>query len=348
MTWEKALVRSGVPVLDAIRILDSSSYYICFVINEQKQLLGAVTDGDVRRGLLKGYNLKDPVELFMNDSPITGTSAQTRASLIKQMKDSGIRQIPMVDENRQIVGIEVLQELADAMIHPNPVLLMAGGAGRRLLPLTENCPKPLLKVGTKPVLEIILERFIESGFREFFISVNYHARMIEDYFGDGSKWGVSINYLREEVSLGTGGALSMLPDSISHPVLVMNGDLLTKVDFKQVLDFHTEQRAPATMCVREYELQVPYGVITTQSNLIQKIDEKPVNRYFVNSGIYILNPDVVKSVAKNTPVDMTSIFQRLVDSPTPPAAFPLHEYWLDIGHIDDFRRAEGEFKEVFK
>lgn len=348
MTWEKALVRSGAPAIDAIRILDSSSYYICFVVNDQNQLLGAITDGDVRRGLLKGNNLKDAVELFMNKNPIAGDSQQTRSSLIKQMKDNGIRQIPILDEGKRIVGIEVLQELADSMVHPNPVLLMAGGAGRRLLPLTENCPKPLLKVGTKPVLEIILERFIESGFREFFISVNYHARMIEDYFGDGQKWGVEINYLREEASLGTAGALSMLPNELSHPVLVMNGDLLTKVDFKQVLDFHTTQQVPATMCVREYEFQVPYGVISTQDNMIQRIDEKPVHRYFVNSGIYILNPEVVRTVPKNTHVDMTSIFQRLVDSPTPPAAFPLHEYWLDIGHIDDFRRAEGEFNEVFK
>jgi dTDP-glucose pyrophosphorylase len=348
MTWEKAAVLAGAPVLDAIQILNSSSYYICFVTDSEKRLLGSVTDGDVRRGLLKGYSIKDSVDIFMNPNPIVGSTEQTRAALIKQMKDHGIRQIPIVNSTGKIAGIEVLQELVDTMIRPNSVLLMAGGTGRRLLPLTENCPKPLLKVGSKPVLEIILERFVESGFRNFYVSVNYRARMIEDYFGDGRNWGVNIHYLREDKSLGTAGALSMLPKNLEHPIIVMNGDLLTKVDFNQVLEFHNEQRAPATMCVREYELQVPYGVIDIKNNKIEAIDEKPLSRYFVNSGIYILNPDVVNSVPANTHVDMTTIFQNLIEQANSPAAFPLHEYWLDIGHIDDFRRAEGEFKEVFK
>lgn len=348
MTWENAVVATGAPVLDAIRILDSSTYYICFIVDKSLRLIGSITDGDIRRGLLKGLTLKDTVDQFMNAHPIVGSKDHPRAALLAQMKEHGIRQIPIVDKEGQIRGIELLNELAESLIRPNAVLLMAGGAGRRLLPLTENCPKPLLKIGTKPVLEIILERFVESGFREFFISVNYHAGMIEDYFGDGRKWGITIHYLREQRSLGTAGALSLIQKRLTVPLIVMNGDLLTKIDFNQLLDFHREQNAPATMCVREYEMQVPYGVIRIKENEIQSIEEKPIHRYFVNGGIYILNPEVAASIPPNTAIDMTTLFQNLMDSNRPPAAFPLHEYWLDIGHLDDFRRAEGEFNEVFK
>lgn len=348
MNWKNAVVESGALALDAIRILDTSGFFICFVTDSNLRLLGSVTDGDVRRGLLRGNTVNDPVEAFMNRHPIVAKATQSRAEFIQQMKLHGIRQIPIVDDENRIQGIEVSADLLGSQAQKGAVLIMAGGAGRRLLPLTENCPKPMLKVGSKPVLEVILSRFIENGFKDFYISINYHGRMIEDYFGDGRRWGASIQYLREESFLGTAGALSLLPEELNQPLIVMNGDLLTKVDFNQLIEFHENQNSPATMCVRKYEHRVPYGVINVENHEIRGIDEKPVHRHFVNSGIYVLNPDVLPLVPKNTRYDMTTLFQELMSLGRPPSAFPLHEYWLDIGHIDDFRRAEDEFGEVFK
>jgi NDP-sugar pyrophosphorylase family protein len=224
---------------------------------------------------------------------------------------------------------------------------MAGGLGKRLGSLTQSCPKPLLKIGGTPILEIIVNRLAEQGFRKLFISVNYRGEMIEDHFGDGARWTADIQYLREPERLGTAGALSLLPERPPQPFVVMNGDLLTKLNLKHLLDFHREHRAKATMCVREYQFQVPFGVVQADEHRLLGIDEKPTHRFLVNAGIYALDPDVLDLVPKNQMFDMPHLFEKLVATGHETMAFPIREYWMDIGRMDDLEQAASEYCEIF-
>ena len=228
---------------------------------------------------------------------------------------------------------------------------MAGGLGTRLRPLTEDCPKPLLKIGGTPVLETILEGFINKGFDTFYISVNYKAEMIESYFGDGSRWGVNIEYLRETQRLGTAGSIRLLPEKPDLPFLVMNGDLLTKVDFAQLLEFHLNNQklssAMATMCVREYNMQIPYGVVRQEGNRLTRLDEKPIQRFFVNGGIYVFEPDMIDLIPEDEYFDMTHLFDKMMKNNHKTVVFQIREYWMDIGHKGDFETADGEYGEIF-
>ncbi|MDH4101509.1 MAG: nucleotidyltransferase family protein, partial [Nitrospirota bacterium] len=257
-------------------------------------------------------------------------------------------QVPIVDSEGRVVGIELLDEILHAETFDNAVVLMAGGLGSRLRPLTDDTPKPLLKVGNKPILETIIENFMEYGFNRFFISINYKGEKIEEYFGDGARWGADITYMRETDRMGTAGALAGLAGKIDKPVFVMNGDLLTRVNFKQLMKFHVEQKGAATMCVRNYDLQVPYGVVTTDRYRLLSIEEKPSQRFFVNAGIYVIEPEVIGLIPQNTYFDMPELFKKLVEMKKEAAVFLIREYWLDIGRFDDLERANGEFARIFE
>nr|WP_309145132.1 nucleotidyltransferase family protein [Brevibacillus sp. HB2.2] len=347
MDWRELLVSPQTPILHTLEIIDKSARQIALVADENDRLLGTVTDGDIRRGLLKGRALQDPISLIMNSFPTVASPYETRENILALMKIKKIHQIPIVDEDGKIVHVEVLNELLRPTKKDNWVVLMAGGLGTRLHPLTHDCPKPLLPVGNKPLLETILQSFIDQGFHRFYISVKYKAEMIQEYFGDGSKWGISIQYLQERESLGTAGALSLLPEKPSEPFFVMNGDLLTKVNFEQLLDFHKTYQAQATMCVREYDHQIPYGVVRLDQYRLTSIEEKPTQRFFVNAGIYVLSPDAIDNIPHNQYFDMPSLFDHLVKNQQQTIAFPIREYWLDIGRMADFERANMEFAEVF-
>ncbi|MBW1740302.1 MAG: nucleotidyltransferase family protein [Deltaproteobacteria bacterium] len=345
--WKKTLVSQDTPIIEALKIIDAASLQIALVVDEQRHLLGTVTDGDVRAGILRGVSLQEPVEKVMWKRPIVARSDDDPEAVLNLMKREDILQIPLVDEEGRVVGMKILKELIRTPARENSVVVMAGGLGTRLRPVTNDFPKPLLKVGNKPILEIILENFIEYGFHSFYFSVNYMAELIEKHFGDGSRWGVQIEYLREKKRMGTAGALSLLQERPKEPLFVMNGDLLTKVNFLQLLEFHEEHKAKGTMCVREYDLQVPYGVVQTEKHRLVSIDEKPVHRFFVNAGIYVLDPVVLEYIPENSFFDMTSVFQKLVEEGEETAVFPIREYWLDIGRMDDFKRANGEYSEHF-
>jgi NDP-sugar pyrophosphorylase family protein len=284
----------------------------------------------------------------MKKEPTVATHLQSREAILEKMHKNQIRQIPVLDESRRVIRLELLDELTTIPEKDNWVVLMAGGLGTRLGTLTEDKPKPLIPVGSKPILETILENFIEYGFKKFYFSVNYKAEMIRAHFGSGEKWGVTIRYLHEEKKMGTAGPLSLLPEPFTKPILVMNGDLLTKVNFQQLLDFHREQKCEATMCVREFDFQVPYGVVKLNRQKITAIDEKPVQRFFVNAGIYVLEPLAIASVPKSEPSDMPSLFEHLIRENRPTAAFPIREYWMDIGRTTDLERANAEFVFEFK
>ncbi|OGW82882.1 MAG: alcohol dehydrogenase [Omnitrophica bacterium GWA2_52_8] len=342
------LISVNTQVVSAIRIIDTGSVQIALVVDEDKKLLGTVTDGDVRRGILKGIALTDKVEKIMNPKPVTAAVSASRESILALMRQKQLHQIPVLDEQHRVVDIEILDDLISAQSRNNVVVLMAGGLGNRLRPLTADCPKPLLPVGGKPLMETILENFCEYGFTQFYFAVHYKDEMIRSYFGDGSRWKVKIDYIHEEEKLGTAGALTLLPIKTKDPIFIMNADLLTKVNFQQFLNFHQEHKSEASMCVREYDFQVPYGVVKTSGQKIMSIDEKPIQRFFVNAGIYLLEPEVLKLIPKKQRYDMTDLFTELIRSKRSTSAFPIREYWLDIGRFDDLERARHEFSGIFK
>jgi dTDP-glucose pyrophosphorylase/predicted transcriptional regulator len=341
--WESLLVSPETSLEEAIVVLDRGAARIVMVADNERHLLGTLTDGDVRRALLRHLTLDVPVSQVMCSTPQVAQREWSREHMLSLMESTRLLQLPVVDGAGRIVGLEMLHDMLERRKLDNPVFLMAGGFGTRLYPLTQSCPKPLLKVGDKPILELILESFIDAGFHRFFVSTHYLPEMIREHFGDGTRWGVSIRYVHENEPLGTGGALGLLPhDEIDLPLFMMNGDLLTRVNYRGLLDFHHEHGSIATMCVREYEHQVPYGVIKSDGHLITSMIEKPVQRFFINAGIYLLAPELVKRVMPDTRIDMPSLLEQAMAAGNNVTMFPVHEYWLDIGRMDDYQRAQNE------
>ncbi len=345
--WKRILVRPEQPIREVLQVIDNEALRIALVANSHGTLQGVVTDGDIRRGLLKDIQLNHPIASVMHKTPVTASVLASRKEIRQLMEKHKLLAIPILDDQQQVVGLETLQSVMQKPQYKNPVLLMAGGYGTRLRPLTNDCPKPLLRVGDKPILEIMLSSFIKAGFVDFYISTHYLSQMVEDYFGDGSKWGVRIQYLYEEQPLGTAGALTQLPATASSlPVIVMNGDILTNIDFERVLNFHNKNGAAATMCVRDYEYQVPYGVVLSNGHRVTGLEEKPVQRFFVNTGIYVIGAALRSQLAKNKAVDMPDLLNEAMARQEPVLMCPVHEYWLDIGRLDDFNRAQIEIADL--
>lgn len=347
--WSSSRLSQDGTVNDAIRVLETSTVKIVLVIDGENRLKGTVTDGDIRRGLLRGISLAGPVSQVMRTAFTAGRPEDGPERLRELMAHNDLRQIPILDPEGRVVGLVTSKDLAGSgRVRDNWVVLMAGGLGQRLRPLTEDVPKPLLTVGRKPLLETILETFLAHDFRRFYISVNYKAEMIKAHFGDGANWSCDIRYIEENERLGTAGALALLPEAPVKPLVVMNGDVLTTVNFTSLLDFHAEHKSAATMCVREYDFQVPYGVVLIEDHRITGIAEKPVHTFFVNAGIYALDPETVARVPRNQPCDMPDLFARVIADGKTTAAFPIREYWMDIGRLDDFQRANGDYTKIFE
>lgn len=344
MNFKKVSIDKDTLIKDAVQIIDEGGVQIALIVDSQKKLIGTVTDGDVRRGIVSGVDLSEAVEKIMNPDPVFVNQSNAKSEAKKLMKKRRISQIPVVNEGGKVVDLIIASEVKNKK-RDNWVVIMAGGLGQRLGDLTKDTPKPLLKVGSKPILENILNNFIDYGFQKFYFTVNYKYEKIMDYFGDGSRWGVEINYIKEDKRLGTAGSLSLLPEKPSKPIVVMNGDLLTKVNFGKLLQFHEKRKIAATICVREYDFQVPYGVIQTDGVNFKSIEEKPVQRFFVNAGVYSLSPEAIAKVPEDTYYDMTSLFEQLKEEGETSMVFPIHEYWLDIGQVQDYQRANLEFQE---
>lgn len=340
--WQDIVVVPHTPLREAIAKMDSSALQVVLVLNTDQTLAGILTDGDVRRAILAGKSLQSDTSEVMNCQPTAVPASLPRSEMLAIMRRKVLHQLPLLNPDRQVIGLVTLDELIGAVQKPNWVILMAGGLGTRLHPLTKECPKPLLTVGGKPILEIILENFAEQGFKQIFISVNYKAEMIQDYFGAGDRWGVEINYIHEKQNLGTAGALSLLSERPIDPMIVMNGDILTRTSCDSLLKFHAEQEAVATMAVREYDWQVPYGVVRMDGVKIKTIEEKPVQRFFVNAGIYALSPAVLEYIPKDTFFDMPTLFEHLIVANQPAVAYPFREYWMDIGRMSDLEKANQQ------
>ncbi len=335
-------------IRQSIQLIDKTMGQACLIVDNETKLLGIVTDGDIRRFIINGGNIDSPVSEVMNKRPLVINQKTSREEVLKIFREKKYRNFPVVSEDGKMVGLVTLDSILGFDEKENPVILMAGGKGSRLKPLTNNCPKPLLKVGGQPILETIIQRLRSHGLSNIILSVNYKRDMIKDYFGSGEKFGASIQYLEEDKPLGTAGALSLLNKDYSKPIIVMNGDVLTNVNFDHMLAFHEDNDAVATMCVRVFEFQVPYGVVKTKDNEIKDVIEKPVEKCLVNAGIYVLDPKVLKHIPENEFFDMPSLFAKIRKNNMKTVAFPIREYWADIGQHEDFDKAEGDFLENFE
>ena len=344
---QQCCIGTDATLRQAMEAIERSSMQLALVVEDNLCLKGLLTDGDIRRVILRGVSLETMVSDVMRTNPMVFHLQDSRDYVIRHMQKGQISQAPLLDAAGRVTDLYILNDLLSKRARSNFVLLMAGGLGTRLRPLTEHVPKPLLKVGNMPILETILTSFIENGFSHFYLAVNYKSEMIESYFGDGSRWDVEIEYLHERKRLGTAGALSLLPKDLCEPIIVMNGDLLTKVDFGEFLDYHVAEDAVATMGVREYSWQVPYGVVELEGSQISRIEEKPVHHCYVNAGMYVLSPEAVHRVTAEEYLDMPDLFRGIVAEKKKTAVYPIRDYWMDIGQMDDFRQAQGEYDEVF-
>jgi dTDP-glucose pyrophosphorylase len=338
-SWRKALLPASATLREAIRNLDQSALQIILVVSEDEVLLGTLTDGDIRRGLLRGLDMSSTIESLMTREPLVVPEGIPPKAVAQLMQMNKIHQLPVVDQRRRVVGLRVWYELQMPGQRPNQMVIMAGGRGTRLRPYTEDCPKPLLPVGGKPMLEHIIERARVEGFRRFVIAVNYLGQMIEQYFEDGSRWQVQIEYLREKSPLGTAGAIALLDPVPELPFMVSNGDVLTDIHYSELLDFHCRHEAVATMAVRQHEWQHPFGVVRTEGIEIVGFDEKPVARTHINAGIYVLEPSCIKALESGEQCDMPTLFARLQERGARTIAYPMHEPWLDVGREADLKRA---------
>lgn len=347
ISWKEILIKPNDSLEYAIKVLHEGGVRITLVADKNNKLLGTVTDGDIRRALINKFTMRSEIKLVMNSEPIKATKDFSKKELLQLMTSKGLIHMPIVDENGVICGLETIEHLIESPLYNNPVFIMAGGFGKRLHPLTENIPKPLLRVGNRPIIETIIEQFIDHGFHDFFISIHYKSEQIREYFKDGSQYGVNIHYVHEDKPLGTAGSLGLLPDGLPDlPIIVMNGDLLTNVDFKDLLDFHNNSNTEATMCVREYDIQVPFGVVDIDGGRIAKIREKPIHKFFVNAGIYVLNKNLVDKVDGKCYLDMPDFLENELKSKGI-NAFPIHEYWLDIGRIEEYTKANQDATTIF-
>ncbi|MFN9805820.1 MAG: nucleotidyltransferase family protein [Betaproteobacteria bacterium] len=345
--WQDVLVGPDAPMRDALAVIDRTGSQIALVVDAERRLLGTLSDGDIRRALLKGMALDNPVTQAMRRDPTCASLGEDRSTILANMRRRGLHQMPVLDTQRHVVGLELFGEFFDSPRRPNWVIIMAGGLGTRLGALTRDIPKPMLTVGSRPILETIVRLIAEQGFERVYLAVNYKAELIEAHFGDGSHLGIEIRYLREQERLGTAGALSLLPELPDHPVVVTNADLLTKEDFGVIVDRHVQAGAEATMAVRSYEMQVPFGVVREKDGRIEALEEKPVQRFMVNAGIYVLSPAAVARVPRSA-FDMPALFQKLLAEGYSTRCHPIAGYWLDIGRMGDFERAQRDFAEVFR
>jgi len=324
---------------DVIINLEKSGLQIVIIADKNKKLLGLITDGDIRRGLLRGHGIDSKATDIMISTPLVVDEATDREQAVQLMLQEKIYHIPVVDGQGHLLDLYLMDEELVSPQHNNTLIIMAGGFGKRLMPHTENCPKPMLKISGKPILEHILERAILQGFKNFVISVFYLPDVIKNYFKDGSYWGINIEYIQEAEPLGTAGALSLLSKDHRLPIIVTNGDLITNIGYKEILDYHLRHSSVATMAVRKHEIQNPYGVVKINGVDIIGFEEKPIHHSVVNAGIYVLNPEVLTLLTKGEFCDMPTLFERLKNKNKRTVVFPMHERWLDVGRPDDLELA---------
>lgn len=330
--------------------VDRGSCGIALVVDQDRSLLGTITDGDVRRAILAGKDLELPVSVLLESKistdypkPITAHFGEKREKFLELLHQNTLHQLPILDNEGKVVDLVMLDDLIPTQDLPLQAVIMAGGLGTRLRPLTEDLPKPMLPVGGKPLMELVIEQLRQVGIRRINVTTHYKPEKISEHFGDGSTYGVELKYVNEDRPLGTGGALGLI-DKPTQPILVINGDILTQVDFRTMLAYHQEHRAVMTVAVRQYDIKVPYGVIECEGSRVCALKEKPQMHLLVNAGVYLLEPKVYEFIPNGKHFNMTDLIQWLLDSDHIVASFPVIEYWLDIGELTDYEQAQNDMQ----
>lgn len=339
--WRRALISPESTLAETIENLNAVAIKIALCVDAEGRLVGAATDGDVRRGLLRGLTMKDRVREIANPNPLVVPEGSARDMVRAIMQLNKLLQVPVVNAEGRVVGLHLWDALEKVPSHDHTMVIMAGGKGTRLRPYTENCPKPLLPVAGKPMLQHIIERAKLQGFGRFVLSLNYLGQMIRDHFGDGSSYGVRINYVEEDEPLGTAGALSLIQPRPDSAFVVTNGDVLTDIDYRELIEFCERHNAYGVMAVRMYEWTNPYGVVQMEGLDITGFAEKPVSRTHINAGVYAFSPAALDLLARNQHCDMPTLFDQLREAGKRTVAYPMHEPWLDVGHQEDLERANA-------
>ena len=339
-------INQNASIKQALKVIDKGAIKVAVVLSDDGLLLGMLSDGDIRRALLKGMSLDDSITSIINRDPVVANINDTKERILELANEKKLHQIPIIS-NGKLIGIQDIREFLAPKNKPNKVILMVGGLGTRLRPLTNDVPKPMLDVGNKPILHTIVENFAKYGYTDIIMCVNYKSEIIKEYFGNGDKFGVKIEYVLENQRMGTAGALSLLKERPKDDFFVMNGDLLTNVNFEYLHEYHKDSNALASICIRKYEMQVPYGVVNVRANKVTSITEKPTQSFFVSAGIYMFSPIVLDFIPKGVFYDMPTLFSELLKHDFPIHPFPIREYWLDIGRMDEYRRANDEYEGVF-
>lgn len=335
---------------DVVSTIDRGRLGIALVLDEQGNLVDTVTDGDIRRAVLAGLSLDEPVSCLASrrvgtvyGEPITAPVELAADEIASLMTNRSVRHVPLVDSEGRVVDLVVNEDLIPSGELPLDAVVMAGGFGKRLGKLTSDIPKPMLPLGEKPLLEHTIAALRDAGIRRFHVTTHYLADVIKNHFSDGSHLGVDISYVDEDQPLGTAGALGLLPE-VPGPVLLLNGDIVTRVDYRAMLEFHREHQAVLTVGVRQYEMQVPYGVVEAQGAVVRAVREKPTASFLVNAGVYLIEPLVLTRVAPNQRLDMPDLIQELLKAGELVVSFPILEYWLDVGRLSDYMRAQEDYE----
>jgi dTDP-glucose pyrophosphorylase len=335
-------IRPDASIIECMRSMDITGAGIALAVDSEFRLIGTISDGDVRKALVKGFPLDSSIATHINRSCFYVLPTVPRAEVLDIMQARRFEQVPIVDEQGKVIGLHLLHDILGKIARPNWAVVMAGGKGMRLRPLTENIPKPMIRVAGRPLLERIILHLVSYGIRRIFISVNHLAQVIEDYFEDGSKYGTKIEYLREDHPLGSGGTISLLPEIPEQALLVMNGDLIVDTNFTDMIEFHSQNDFFATMGVYSYFHQVPFGCVEIQDNRLAGLEEKPVLEKMVNAGIYVLSPQAVSAIPKNTYFPITTLFEDAIKNNLACGTFHVEKEWLDIGTPQQLRQARGE------
>lgn len=344
--WKRTLIGPEATFRDALKVIDATGAGMALIVDADRRLIGVLSDGDFRRALIRGAGLEDPAVSAANRQPVCIDQHQDRAATLAMLRAHSLRQLPVLDSDRRVVGLTTVSDFLNIPVRSNPVVIMAGGKGERLAELTRDTPKPMLKVGPRPILDTIVGNLAGQGFRRFWLAVNYKADQIERHFGDGSALGLDIRYLRETKPLGTCGALALLPEP-EEPFVVTNGDVLAKVDYGHVMDSHLEAGADATVVVRDYQMQVPFGVINAADGQILRIDEKPTQSFTISAGAYVLSPSALRLVPRDAYHDMPMLLADMIGAGLTVRQQWAEGYWMDIGRPPDYAQANADFGAVF-
>ncbi len=345
--FEHVLLPPETSILDTLRAIDTAALEIALIVDADRRLLGTVTDGDIRRGILRGVTLDGRIDQLMNRHPLTARPDTPDDELLFLMSRRSIKHLPIVDGQGRVVHLRRLQDLVARAPRPHQAVIMAGGLGKRLGALTRDTPKPLLPVGDRPILETIVRQLRRHGIVKIFLSVNYHADLIKAHFQRLSDLDTEIAFLEEKEFLGTAGSLSLLPEKPTTSLIVMNGDILCPVNISNLLDYHAAAGRALTLCTREFAFQIPYGVIVRQGAELVDIEEKPEQKILINAGIYVLEPRLLDLIPPATRLDMPDLIRQVARGQGGVACYPLSEFWLDIGQPGDYQEACARVSGVF-